>query len=140
MMSVRCAHSCIAYHGYLYAIGGYNNIYCLCSGEKYNPTTNEWMQIPDMSWPRAAFGIAVIDDTIFAMCGTNGNQVHNQTNTVECYDAKSNAWIAARDMDVSTSSMSACVVKGLPNACDYIKYNKDGSVREEVAGVVDSVD
>jgi kelch-like protein 10 len=95
MVSVRSCHSCIAYHGYLYARGGLNDKYCACSGEKYNPTTNEWMQIPDMSQPRASFGIAVIDDMIFAICGMRRC---GETNTVECYDEKSNAWIAARDI------------------------------------------
>ncbi|PNF16817.1 hypothetical protein B7P43_G17848 [Cryptotermes secundus] len=109
--------SCISYHGCVYAIGGFNDESCVCSGEKYNPTANAWMQIPDMSQPRASFGIAVIDDKIFAICG-----ICVQKNTVECYNEKSNAWIAARDMNIFASGLSACVIMGLPKICDYIKY------------------
>jgi kelch-like protein 10 len=134
MMCVRSFVSCIAYHGYVYAIGGYNGKSCVCSGEKYDPTTDEWTQIPDMSRPRLNFGIAVIDDTIFAIGGIeNGNTIK----AVECYDEKSNEWIAARDMNICASGLSACVIMGLSNVCDYIKYSKDGSMGQEEAGVVD---
>jgi kelch-like protein 10 len=135
MLFVRSGVSCIAYHGCVYAIGGTNGESCMCSGEKYNPATKAWMQIPDMSQPRMKFGVAVIDDMIFAI---GGLQDATLMSAVESYDEKSNEWIAARDMNVYVSGLSACVIVGLPNACDYIKYNKDGSMEGEVAGVVDS--
>jgi kelch-like protein 10 len=108
MISARSCLSCIAYRGHVYAIGGYNSTCDMRSGEKYNPTTNAWVQIPDMSHPRANFGIAVLDDTIFALDG-------NTRNSVECYDGKSNEWIAARDMNICAFHLSACVIIDLPN-------------------------
>jgi hypothetical protein len=89
----------------------------MCSVEKYNPTTNAWMQVPDMSQPRKEFGIAVIDDTIFALGGIQGYTLRN---SVECYDEKSNKWTAARDMNTYVLDMSACVIMDLPNVCDYV--------------------
>jgi kelch-like protein 10 len=135
-ISVRSGLSCIAYHGYIYAIGGLNCISCMCSGEKYNPRTNTWMEIPHMFQKRTNFGIAVIDDMIFAVGGYKGA---TNLNAVEYYDEKSNEWIAARDMNICVSGLLACVIMGLPNVRDYIKYNKDRSMLGgEVAGVVDS--
>jgi hypothetical protein len=50
-------------------------------------------------------------------------------NAVECYDEKSNEWIAARDMNICASGLSSCVIMDLLNVCDYINR----SMREGVA-------
>jgi kelch-like protein 10 len=127
MISGRSSLSCIAYHGFVYAIGGVNaDTPSMCSGEKYNPTTNAWMQIPDMSHPRANFGIAVLDDTIFALGG-----VDSLKNPVECYDEKSNDWIAARDMNICALNLSACVLIDFPNVCDFTKHNNTDQLRKK---------
>lgn len=72
MRSRRSGVSCIAYHGQVYVIGGFNGISRMCSGEKFNPMTNTWAPIPDMYNPRSNFAIEVIDDMIFAIGGFNG--------------------------------------------------------------------
>lgn len=72
MRSRRSGVSCIAYHGQVYVIGGFNGISRMCSGEKFNPQTNTWAPIPDMYNPRSNFAIEVIDDMIFAIGGFNG--------------------------------------------------------------------
>jgi Kelch motif. len=64
----------------------------MCSGEKYNPETNTWTQIPDMYNPRSNFAIEVIDDMVFAIGGFNGvTTIYH----VECYDQKTNEWYVA---------------------------------------------
>jgi hypothetical protein len=97
MMSVRGALACISYHGYVrvYAIGGTNGKSCLCSVEKYDPTTNAWMQIPDMSQRRMDFCTAVIGDTIFVIGGLQDGIAMSAMSSVECYNEKSTEWIAA---------------------------------------------
>jgi kelch-like protein 10 len=119
MLFSRTFFSCIAYHGYVYAIGG-SNSETGSTGEKYNPTTNKWVQIPNMSQPRPHCGIAVIDNKIFTIGEV---PLYTKSISVECYDDKSNKWIAARGIEVdrNISCLSACVVKGLPNICDYVK-------------------
>lgn len=72
MRSRRSGVSCIAYHGHVCVIGGFNGISRMCSGEKYNPAANTWTAIPDMYNPRSNFAIEVIDDMIFAIGGFNG--------------------------------------------------------------------
>ena len=61
----------------------------MCSGEKYNPATNAWTQIPDMYNPRSNFAIEVIDDMVFAIGGLNGATAIKH---VECYDERTNEW------------------------------------------------
>lgn len=78
-------------------IGGFNGISRMCSGEKYDPVTNSWSQIPDMYNPRSNFAIEVIDDMIFAIGGFNGvTTIYH----VECYDEKANDWYEATDMNI----------------------------------------
>jgi N-acetylneuraminic acid mutarotase len=72
MMFPRRKLSCIAYHCYIYAIGG-----SMGSVEKNNPTTNEWMQIPDMSYSRYHFGTVVLDDEIFVIGGIRDGPFKN---------------------------------------------------------------
>jgi kelch-like protein 10 len=69
--------------------GGFNGVSRLCSGEKYDPEINAWMQIPDMYNPRSNFGIEVIDDMIFVIGGFNGATTIPH---VECYDEVANLW------------------------------------------------
>jgi kelch-like protein 10 len=59
----------------------------MCSGEKFNPTTDTWMQIPVISHPHMNFGTAVPDDTIFIIGGLKDATLMN---VVEWYDEKSN--------------------------------------------------
>jgi hypothetical protein len=63
----------------------------------------------------------VINDKIFVI---GGDQYCTPTSSVECYDEKSNKWIASGDMEIGEriDYLSACIVMCLPNVCDYIKY------------------
>ncbi|XP_012271071.1 kelch-like protein 10 [Orussus abietinus] len=128
MRSRRSGVSCIAYHGCVYVIGGFNGISRMCSGEKYNPATNSWSQIRDMYNPRSNFAIEVIDDMIFAIGGFNGvTTIYH----VECYDGRTNEWYEATDMNIYRSALSACVIMGLPNVCDYIHKHRERLMEEK---------
>lgn len=128
MRSRRSGVSCIAYHGHVYVIGGFNGISRMCSGEKFNPANNTWSQIPDMYNPRSNFAIEVIDDMIFAIGGFNGvTTIYH----VECYDEKTNEWYEATDMNIYRSALSACVISGLPNVRDYIHKHRERLMEEK---------
>lgn len=128
MRSRRSGVSCIAYHGHVYVIGGFNGISRMCSGEKFNPGNNTWTQIPDMYNPRSNFAIEVIDDMIFAIGGFNGvTTIYH----VECYDEKTNEWYEATDMNIYRSALSACVINGLPNVQDYIHKHREKLMEEK---------
>jgi kelch-like protein 10 len=90
MISPRASLSCIAYHGYVCAIGGSDIVSLMRSVEKYNPRTNEWMPIADMSYPRVECGTVVLDDKIFVI---GGIEDVTGKNVGEYYNEKSNEWI-----------------------------------------------
>jgi kelch-like protein 10 len=93
MIFPRSSLSCIAYHGYVYAIGGSGEVSLRRSVEKYNPTTNQWFRIRNMSCPRFECRTVVLDDKIFVIGGTQNRTVKI---AVEYYNEQSNEWIDAR--------------------------------------------
>jgi hypothetical protein len=60
------------------------------SGEKYDPETDTWSPIPDMSMKRRDMATAVIDDKIFVIGGRVG--MFQETNRVECFSDQENEW------------------------------------------------
>jgi kelch-like protein 10 len=61
----------------------------VASGEKYDPETDTWSPIPDMSMGRCHLATAVIDDKIFVIGGRDYN---GSTNRVECINDEENKW------------------------------------------------
>jgi N-acetylneuraminic acid mutarotase len=66
-----------------------NELEHLSSGEKYDPETDTWSLIPDMSMKRCDMATAVIDDKIFVIGGRDHNVT---TNRVECFNDEENEW------------------------------------------------
>jgi hypothetical protein len=62
----------------------------LSSGEKYDPETDTWSPIPDMSMKRCVMATAVIDDRIFVI---GGECSYEPTNRVECFNDKEDEWL-----------------------------------------------
>jgi hypothetical protein len=62
----------------------------LSSGEKYDPETDTWSPIPDMSMKRYAMATAVIDDKIFVIGGRDCS--YQPTNRIECFNEKEDEW------------------------------------------------
>jgi hypothetical protein len=68
---------------------------------KYNPETNTWSHIPDMHNERTFFGMAVIDDMIFA---TGGNNYFSPISNAEYFDERENEWfVCLLFHDISTN-------------------------------------
>jgi kelch-like protein 10 len=59
-------------------------------GEKYDPETDTWSPIPDMSMERCDMATAVIDDKIFVLGGRVG--IFKPTNRVEYFSDEENEW------------------------------------------------
>lgn len=66
--------------------------------------------------PRSNLGTAVIDGRLFVIGGFNG---FTTTVDVECYDVETGEWSDVRDMEISRSALSCCVLRALPNMADY---------------------
>lgn len=61
MRNRRSGIGVIAYKGEIYALGGFNGITRMNTGEKYCPNSNRWKTIPEMFNPRSNFAIEVIE-------------------------------------------------------------------------------
>ena len=85
--------------GCLYAIGGRdNNGRILNTGERYDPTRDEWTSIPPMNHARVGFGLINIDDRIYAIGGSN--DMSDPLTSVEEFDIYANKWRRLPSMNV----------------------------------------
>ncbi|XP_056263171.1 kelch-like protein 10 [Pseudoliparis swirei] len=116
MSSPRSGIGIAAYAGLVYAVGGFDDNNSLNTAEAYDPVNNSWQEVTPLATPRSNFGIEVLDDRLFVVGGYNGNTT---CNNVESYDELTAEWTEACDMDIFRSSLSCCVVSGLPNMADY---------------------
>jgi len=121
MNNRRSGVGVIAYNDCIYALGGFNGVTRMNSGERFCPRTRQWADIPEMYSPRSNFATEIIDDMLFTIGGFNGvTTIFN----VECYDSQADEWYDATDMSLYRSALSACVVKGLSNVHEYIYQNR----------------
>jgi len=97
--------------GKLYAVGGQdasgNN---LKSGEVYDPTTDTWSAIADMSAPRRSLGLAAIDDLIYAVGGASN--WHDASSSGEVYDPTTDTWSAIADMSTARMDFGLASLNG----------------------------
>lgn len=82
-----------------------------------------------MLTPRSNFGIEVIDDQLFVVGGFNG---FTTSYNVEFYDATTDEWSEACDMEIFRSALSCCVVYGIPNIAEYTFPRDSLSLLESV--------
>ncbi|RXM97079.1 Kelch-like protein 8 [Acipenser ruthenus] len=66
-----------------YINGGFDDNSPLSSVERFDPRTNCWEYVAELTTPRGGVGVATIMGKIFAVGGHNGNVY---LNTVEAYD------------------------------------------------------
>jgi N-acetylneuraminic acid mutarotase len=59
------------------------------NGERYDPRTNKWTEIPSMRCRRRSFATVVMDDKIFAI---GGYKRHTRLNSVHYFDKRTNQW------------------------------------------------
>jgi kelch-like protein 10 len=107
----------VACNNCLYALGGFNEFIRLSSGEQYNPSCpSNWQQISEMLSPRSNFAAVVLDGKIFVFGGYDGSTTIAEA---EYYDVRSDEWYEVSSMNLKRSALSACVLRGLPNAKEY---------------------
>ncbi|KDR09720.1 Kelch-like protein 17 [Zootermopsis nevadensis] len=93
MLSERRSLSCVAFHGFLYALGGLNETSSLLSTEKYDPTEDTWTEIPGMNVYSDYLNAEVFDDTIFVI-SRYFDKGHSESR-VACFDDKENRWFVS---------------------------------------------
>ncbi|XP_034961399.2 kelch-like protein 3 isoform X3 [Zootoca vivipara] len=109
-------------HSKLYAVGGYDGAsrQCLSTVEQYNPATNEWAYVSDMSTRRSGAGVGVLSGQLYATGGHDGPLVRK---SVEVYDPGTNTWKQVADMNMCRRNAGVCSVNGLL----YVVGGDDGS-------------
>ena len=79
---------------YIYAIGGYNGMERVSSGERYDPMTNRWTFIASMPTQRSSLSLVHLDGYIYALGGRNISHLR----VVEKYSISKNEWYCCPPM------------------------------------------
>lgn len=81
----------------MFAVGGYDGAsrQCLATVERYNPTTDSWSKVTEMSARRSGAGVGVLNNILYAVGGHDGPLVRK---SVESYNPETNAWSPVADM------------------------------------------
>ncbi|WMI82621.1 Kelch repeat-containing protein [Anaerotignum sp. MB30-C6] len=126
MSETRCYLQTEVIDGKIYALGGWNvkvgdiTGKVLSSTEVYDPSTNRWTTLADMSTPRQIFQTEVIDDKIYAVGGYGpfytDNQLlspldyDNRLSSTEVYDPSTNKWTTLENMSKKRSCLHTEVI------------------------------
>ncbi|KAJ3583109.1 hypothetical protein NHX12_034454 [Muraenolepis orangiensis] len=97
-------------------VGGFDGESRLSSAEAYSPATGAWRPVPSMISARGNFGLAVLGELLYVVGGHDGLST---TFNIKRYDDEAERWSSVRDMTVSRSELSCCVVSGLADLTQY---------------------
>ena len=99
MPTIRSDLAAVAVGGKIYAIGGRNNVDGRLSVvEEYNPASDTWKKVADMSTAREGHAAGAVNGKIYAIGGfttvkrRNGTKVLKKVKIVEEYDPATNTW------------------------------------------------
>ncbi|ODM27923.1 Kelch repeat-containing protein [Acetivibrio mesophilus] len=100
-------------NGEIYVIGGFytngTNTNAKCSiVEKYNPSTNRWTRVADMSTTRSGLSAVEVNGKIYALGGAEN--LGGNTYVTEEYDVASNKWKTVAYSGIAREGFTASVV------------------------------
>ncbi|CAF0862241.1 unnamed protein product [Didymodactylos carnosus] len=105
----------------LFAVGGWCSGDAIASVEMYDPQTNEWRAVAQMSKRRCGVGVAVLNNLLYAVGGHDGT---SYLNSVERFDPQTNQWSS----EVSpTSSCRTSVGVAVLDGCLFAVGGQDGT-------------
>lgn len=112
----RFAFPLVEYHGKLYAFGGLEGAYSWSSqpvhntSEVYDPSTDTWTSLPNMSFHMFGMAASVHNDEIVLIGGHDKNAKSKQT---WGYLPESNQWRLHDDLSIAVFDLAAIDVDGL---------------------------
>ncbi len=115
MLTERGFLAAAAVGGKIYAIGGskYNDDTrrweVLDVVEVFNPNTDSWIRVSDMTTPRDKFAATAIGGNIYSIGGDDGN---NELAALEVYNAIDDFWSRWSDMSTARNGLSVAAVGG----------------------------
>ncbi len=114
MPTARWSLSSGVVNNILYALGGTNGCYTPSTGmttnEAYDPANNTWSTKASMPIARAAHGVGVVNNIIYAFGGITSA---TPTNSVDAYNTQTNTWASVAPMTVAKNSPGVGVIDGI---------------------------
>ncbi|XP_049946986.1 uncharacterized protein LOC126450820 [Schistocerca serialis cubense] len=137
MLTARQSFALVACSGRLYAIGGQDRSgRVLRSVERFNPVSGVWEYVAPMREARMGLAAAQFRGLLWVAGGMNGERSHTITDTVECYDPRSNAWtMSAQLRQPVCFSRLLCLQDTL-----FLAGGATRATRDAPIGSIDSVD
>ncbi|KAL7844877.1 hypothetical protein SRHO_G00234160 [Serrasalmus rhombeus] len=107
-----CVCVCVcAMGGFIYTVGGADDLTCVSSVERYDPEYNSWCaDVAPLSSPRSRVYVVEMDGCLIALGGYDGTTC---TNAVERYDPVRNSWCKLAPMLRRRAGAAAAVLEGL---------------------------
>lgn len=97
--------------GRLYVVGGNASGHCTDANEAYDPKNDKWSSLSPMPTPRCHLGVAVHDNLLYAIGGTNtAGSVRYQV--VEIYDPATDTWRTGAPMPNGRQDAGVAVLNG----------------------------
>ncbi|XP_071968672.1 kelch-like ECH-associated protein 1A [Engystomops pustulosus] len=114
MLEPRSGLGACTVSGLFYAVGGRNHSSTDNTDSNslacFNPINNQWTLKASMNVSRNRVGVAVVDDTIYAVGGSSGSEHHK---SVERYDPENNQWTFVTAMQVARIGAGITSCRGL---------------------------
>ncbi|XP_062285987.1 kelch-like protein 10 [Scomber scombrus] len=110
----RAFHGCVYLNGFVYCIGGFDNLSFLRSVRRLNLFTRSWQEVGPMNSVRCYVSVAVLNGCIYAM---GGYDRFGQLNTVERYQPNANQWTMMAPMNDQRSNANATTLHGKIYIC-----------------------
>ena len=108
MKAGKCSVGCAELNGALLVCGGYDRVECLKTVDKYIPETNTWEMLAPMREARGRFGIAVVNNKVYAIGGSNGS---TELATVEVLDPENaTKWKTIASLPLARSNSGVCAL------------------------------
>lgn len=116
MSESKCGLGVAEHEGKLIVVGGYGRTECLKSVESYCPVINKWTEKLSLNEARGRVQIAIINNIVFAVGGSNGV---NELDTVECLrlsdnmnDGSKQKWKRCANLPFPRSNAGVCALDG----------------------------
>ena len=106
LRSPLCLGAFVSLKGYLYAVGGYDGANVLQCLQRFDPETEEWVNVAPLLIKRSGFGAAVMDGMLYLVGGCDSL---TKVNSVDRYDPEKNQWTSVAKMSMRRSGVAVGV-------------------------------
>ena len=97
----------------VFCAGGYLR-QSLSNFECYNPKTQQWHRLPDLSTPRSGLGAVMVRGSLYVVGGRNNSPEGNMdSNALNMYDAMRNLWVPRGPMTVPRNRVGVGVIDNM---------------------------